>query len=143
MIPLLKATTMKQFSFLSLLTLCVISLYACIAGENRNTIKLNDADNNKTVHATVGQEIILKLVSNESTGYSWAYTDAVGSIIKLLDDKYEVNPKFKDRDGAGGMHTFHFKVEKAGTAELMLVYSRSWEKPPSWQQQYKLTVTAK
>lgn len=123
------------------LLICIAVLSGCAQPPNK-AIELTDADSNKTIEVTTGEEIMLRLTANQSTGYNWVYLDTTQDMIKLVNDNYETDPKFKNANGAGGKHTFHFKAMKPGTSEIHMLYSRSWEKD-AWVQRYKVTVRVK
>lgn len=139
-LPLLSKNTVMK----NLLTLLVIAALAYLlpscAEVKVKAIQLTAADNNKTITATVDTEIVLRLAANSSTGYSWNFKK-LDDGLKLLNDNYETDPRYKDRDGAGGTHTFRFKTVKPGPSEIWLLYYRNSE--DEWAQQYKVTVNVK
>ena len=105
-------------------------------------IVLKDADNNKTIRAKKGDEISLQLSENRTTGYGWNIIAGAGN-AQLLDDRYEVRAHATGMAGVGGIHTFHFKVLKTGKTEIVLIYSRSWEKNDKSARHYNIHILAK
>ena len=85
-------------------------------------------DAEKTITVSVGQEFIIALDSNPTTGYDWeeSYDDSMLSLDEE-ESRYEPDEKAKGLVGAGGTQYFRFKVLKAGNTEITLVYKRSWE----------------
>jgi inhibitor of cysteine peptidase len=79
----------------------------------------------------VGQEFIIALGSNDTTGYSWeaSYDE---SMLELVGGKstYEVDEVGDDVVGAGGTEFFRFLTLAAGETEITLTYERSFEDVP-------------
>jgi inhibitor of cysteine peptidase len=101
---------------------------------------VTEADTNHTVALHVGQELILKLESNRSTGYSWSRADNKDPILTSLGE-----PTYKMGravPGAGGIETWTFRATKVGTEALKLEYRRPWEKkvPPAKTVLFYITV---
>ncbi len=118
-------------------------------------LKLDDSANGKTVSAVVGQEIIIRLKGNVTTGYSWVVGkiegDALGQVgkVKYVSDQ---PPRLvpgrgrrliRHRVGGGGKYVFTFTAKKAGTAKLTLEYKRGWEKDKPAAGTFTLTVAVK
>jgi inhibitor of cysteine peptidase len=76
----------------------------------------------------VGQEFIIALGSNDTTGYSWeaSYDE---TMLELIGGKstYEVDEVGDDVVGAGGTEFFRFLTLEAGETEITLVYAQHWE----------------
>jgi inhibitor of cysteine peptidase len=76
----------------------------------------------------VGQEFIIALGSNDTTGYSWeaSYDE---TMLELIGGKstYEVDEVGDDVVGAGGVELFRFLTLEAGETEITLVYAQHWE----------------
>jgi inhibitor of cysteine peptidase len=83
-------------------------------------------DAGQTINIGVGQEFIIALGSNQTTGYSWqeSYDE---NMLELVAKKYEEAEE--GMVGAGGVEYFRFKTLKAGGTEITLVYKRPWEEP--------------
>ena len=84
------------------------------------------ADNGTKVNAFVGQELVITLEGNPSTGYTWETKDLDTTMFQQVGDATftSSNPNLV---GAGGTQTLTIKALKAGTATLTLVYHRPWE----------------
>ena len=85
------------------------------------SVEITEADDGKTVQATVGDEIVLRLESNASTGYSWKVTkepDPAG----LSDAGHEYEQPDGGVVGAAGQELFMFDAEAVGSAEIALDY---------------------
>ena len=109
----------------------VLPLALMAAGEP--AIFTADSDG-KTLTLQVGERFDVTLPGNFTTGYSWEILQGLGGVVELAGKpSYRSDSKDKNRVGAGGTVTFHFKAAAAGTAELKLVYHQSWirDEPPA------------
>jgi inhibitor of cysteine peptidase len=103
-------------------------------GCNASQINLDDTHNNTQQEVVRGQELIVTLASNPSTGYRWEVAEADKAVLHQVGDaEFKSSaPSNPPLVGAGGTETFRFESIGAGTTTLKLVYHRSWEKdvPP-------------
>jgi inhibitor of cysteine peptidase len=99
-------------------------------------------DNGKTVQLEIGQQIVVRLPSNPTTGYQWS---VIGSMTPLEFSKsdYATDSQAAGRAGAGGTETLRFTAKSAGKAELKLGYARAWEKDVPPAKTFSLTVLVK
>lgn len=76
----------------------------------------------------VGQEFIIALGSNPTTGYSWqaSYDE---SMLELVggEPTYEAEETGDDVVGAGGIESFQFRALEVGETEITLTYAQPWE----------------
>lgn len=105
-------------------------LSACATQPKHNVIveKLTQCP----VQLTNGQNLILNLPSNPSTGYRWAVQDSAGGVLKALGPEVYRNPEDAGIVGAAGVSTWRFQAFAAGTGRLRLTYQQPWapEVPP-------------
>jgi inhibitor of cysteine peptidase len=89
-------------------------------------VNLTASDNREKVTLFAGQELIIQLNGNPSTGYTWEAKDLDATMFKQVG-----GPKFSSSNpnlvGSGGTMTLTFRVLKTGNATLTLVYHRPWE----------------
>lgn len=78
------------------------------------------------IEAKVGQDFVIALPSNPSTGYSWRLARPLHSMLKLQRKRY-IPPKVQ-KIGAGGTEELTFKSVRSGKATIMFEYIRPWEK---------------
>jgi len=93
-------------------------------------ISLNETNNGQDYNVKVGQEFILSLDSNPSTGYVWDFSKSIDNkLLEVQADKaYEPAAAANENIvGQGGRTCWKFKALQAGTAEIELRYSRPWE----------------
>ena len=101
---------------------------------------ITEADAKHKVVLEVGQELMLKLESNRSTGYSWSLTESEHPILTRLGKPiYKVNGTLP---GAGGFETWTLRATKTGRETLRFEYRRPWEKkvPPAKTVLFHITV---
>jgi inhibitor of cysteine peptidase len=88
-------------------------------------------DAGQEINIGVGQEFIIALGSNPTTGYSWqaSYDESLLELIPGPNGQSTYEPKETGDDvvGAGGVEYFHFKALKVGETEITLTYKRPWE----------------
>ncbi len=118
-------------------------------------LELDESANGKTVSATVGQNIIIRLKGNATTGYSWVVGknegDVLGQVgkVKYVSDQPPMpvggrgRKIMRHRVGGGGKYVFTFTAKKAGKAKLSLEYKRGWEKNKPPAKTFTLNVTIK
>ena len=79
-----------------------------------------------------GQNLILSLPSNPTTGYRWSIQDSAGGVLKGLGPEVYRNPEDAGVVGAAGVSTWRFQAFAGGTGRLRLTYQQPWapEVPP-------------
>ncbi len=101
-------------------------------------VVLTAENNGQTINIKKGNEIVVKLEGNATTGYVWSVQD--------LDEQYLQQKGEEDYKsdsnlvGAGGISTFTFKTQQPGQTTLKLVYSRPFEKDTPPEKTFEVTV---
>lgn len=108
-------------------------------------VNLDDTHNATRHELARGQELVITLTSNPTTGYRWEIAEADKAIVRQVGDaEYKSsasgNPPLV---GAGGAETFRFETIGAGTTTLKLVYRRSWETGVPPIKTYTVQVTVR
>ncbi|CAH0251775.1 peptidase inhibitor I42 [Pseudomonas mediterranea] len=108
-----------------------LALLSACATQPKNNVtveKLSECP----VRLNNGQNMILSLPSNPSTGYRWAIQDSAGGVLKALGPEVYRNPEDAGIVGAAGVSTWRFQAFAAGTGRLRLTYQQPWapEVPP-------------
>jgi predicted secreted protein len=114
-----------------LVALCGLASDSVVAGEvsGRKGVVVTERDNGKTVKAAVGEQIVVRLASNPTTGYQWRTGKLDPVHLKpVCESRYE--PPNGHLVGAGGTEVFTFTTLKPGKTRLRLEYVRSWENKP-------------
>jgi inhibitor of cysteine peptidase len=86
-----------------------------------------------------GDEFVVALESNPSTGYSWDAGDNPN--VEFVSSRQVSGAS--DLPGAGGTQELTFKAEKKGSSTLELAYARSFEPgvPPAQTAEFPVNVT--
>ena len=91
-----------------------------------------------TVKVTNGDEFVIALPANPSTGYSWSAGD--NPDVAFVSSRQLAGGS---QPGAGGTQELTFRAEQTGTSTLALAYARSFEPgvPPAKTAKFPVTVT--
>ncbi len=92
------------------------------------------------IEAKVGQDFVIYLPSNPSTGYSWRLVEPLDEMVKLEGHKY-IPPKVQ-KLGGGGTEEWTFKAARSGKATVKLEYLR-FSDESSISERRTFTVLAK
>lgn len=135
---------MRKNVSLGTLVLCnlllLFSITGCTPGGNEPmTAQLTEADNGSTVDVGVGDQIIVTLPENPTTGYLWAVDQVDQAMLTLQASDY-VSSDSPGATGSGGQRTFTFVAEQAGATDLQLKNWRDWEGDSSIVERFSLTV---
>jgi predicted secreted protein len=128
--------------------LFLLSLVCCAFRSVPAPIVLTVADNGKTVIASPGTSIIVRLADNAgSTGYKWSFLTTGKPVVRLQSTKYfapTFAPGSHPRVGAPGVIEFTFVAQHSGDSPLKFVLRRPWEKgvPPAQRFGVVIHVTA-
>ena len=111
------------------------------AHEEARTIPIGAADGGLVVQVAVGDELLLDLEANPSTGYSWVDESVASAAVVAVGE-----PEFiaqSDLIGAAGIMRCRFEAVDVGTAELILAYRRPWETDVEPERWFTVTVVVK
>ena len=127
---------MKKLLVLLVTLILAVCLLAGCGGGAKTYV-----DAEKTITASVGQEFIIALDSNPTTGYDWeeSYDDSMLSLDEE-ESRYEPDEKAEGLVGVGGTQYFRFKALKKGNTEITLVYKRSWEEEIEDEKVFKVNI---
>ena len=103
-----------------------------------STTMLTAAENGTVVEARVGDEIVVRLPENPTTGFLWQIDDRDGP-IELVDDTFGLGAP--GGVGAGGIHEFSFRASAPGSAHVALKHQRPWEPEGTSTSRYTFGVT--
>ncbi len=107
------------------------------------TINLSDKDNGGKVKMEVGQNLILSLKDNPSTGYRWDTVELDESILPLLTRDYKQREAKPGMVGVGGTLTLSFKAIAIGQTTLNLIYARPLSGEDDIADTFSVTVDVK
>ena len=129
---------MKNY-LITILLLCSLVFAGC-------TKEVTNSDNDTNIAGKldlkVGDNFVIRLKSNPTTGYSWSYVDDESGIVKKVSNEYERDQANGNLVGSGGIEVWTFKAIKKGSLILKFQYARPWEKdvPPIEETNYQITV---
>lgn len=101
-------------------------------------------DVSNTIETTAGEEFIITLDGNATTGYEWQLAKPVDdNLVKLIHSEYI--PNKTNLVGSGGKSVWTFKAIRAGKTQIFLKYFRRWEKdtPPAETAAYIVSIHLK
>lgn len=126
----------KWHSILALgLSLLLVSVaLGCASGQPEEY-----TDAGQKIEIGVGDQFIVALESNPTTGYQWE-ADFDGSFLKLVQDEFEPDEVEEGMVGVGGKRRFTFEGLKTGETELTLTYKRSWEEDFAEQKVFVVSI---
>lgn len=129
---------------LQALVLAVATL-SCVAGGGGgggrvapDAVTIDQGAAGSTVHLRQGQELILSLPGNPTTGYRWEELPGAEPVLARLED-----PQYTPAGelvGGGGSYRFSFVARQTGRAPLKLDYRRGFEKDRPPAQSFAVTV---
>lgn len=122
---------------------CELLMLTCgVFAGSEKPLTLTVNDNGKTLSAKVGQDIVISLKGNITTGYSWAVGRVTGDAVAAVGDVvYKTDEHAPGMVGVGGIFTAKFKAAKAGKATVTLEYRRPWEKNQKPAQVFEVSLT--
>lgn len=86
-------------------------------------------DGSGPVALRLGQELVVTLESNPSTGYDWLIDTAPDTAVaeSVGEPSYQATPVASNIVGSGGATSLRFSATGAGTTRVVLRYKRPWE----------------
>jgi inhibitor of cysteine peptidase len=90
-------------------------------------ITLAEADSGKVIEVGPGERVTVRLASNRSTGYSWAFLSSGANALTRLASEYTQVSGADGKPGADGVESWYFQAKVRGQQELHFEYRRPWE----------------
>ena len=89
-----------------------------------------NSENGQSIRVAEAQELVIRLASNPTTGFSWKVAVIDGDHLQQVGEGIfeHADPQMV---GAGGTQVFTFKPKKKGKTTLVLDYVRPWEQKPA------------
>lgn len=126
--------------FLRIISFAALLLCMACSGRQPQPLTLTDADTAEIVSLARNQELVLRLSSNPSTGYSWQATKVPAMLRQVGEAAYAQDAAKPGMTGVGGTEEWRFKAAARGTGILELSYQRPWEKGPAKKRLYNISV---
>ena len=122
-------------------TFCLVLLSAC--AQKPSSVSLEQNQQSKCpLSLHIGQQFILRLPSNPTTGFRWLMRDSATQVLQSLGPEVYSNPEDAGLVGSAGVSTWRFQVFKAGEGQLALTYERPWEVGVVPAQRFDCTLKA-
>lgn len=124
------------------LVVVALAVAGCAAKASALTV---DKDDN-SVTLSEGQELVVKLEGNPSTGFGWVVVDDADGMLEQAGEPTIEEPKTQGSQqivGQAQMQTFTFRTVKTGSATLTMEYKRSWETTVPAERTFSVDVTVK
>jgi inhibitor of cysteine peptidase len=90
-------------------------------------IELSAADSGSRHTVSVGDELLIRLAENPTTGYRWQFSQSGPGALRLVDDRTEPAGSPSPAPGAAAHRVVRFVADRSGDVELLAVERRSWE----------------
>jgi inhibitor of cysteine peptidase len=107
---------------------------AASADDELRSLSLTEADDGKTVTVTKGQNILVKLQANPTTGYKWVVASTDRTFGYPSSDRFTQPRASADTSapvGGGGLQRLTWKtssvLDMVGSHTVKLEYKRPWE----------------
>ena len=106
-----------------------------------SALELLEPHNGGNFTISRGEELVIRLPGNPTTGYLWEVFSNDSTMLRLKGESVFVADA--DRTGAGGQTIFLFVPCGIGPTRLKLVYRRPWERDTLPVQVFEVVVTVK
>ena len=123
-----------------IVTLVLAGLVLC-AGCTGSAVKEYSSPN-QPIEVTIGEQFIIYLESNPTTGYKWEASFDT-EFLKLVKSEYKQNESKPGMVGVCGIEQFLFQGLKAGDTQIKLTYKRPWEQQSADAKVLTFTVKVK
>ncbi|NBF05109.1 peptidase inhibitor I42 [Pseudomonas sp. Fl5BN2] len=114
-------------------------LTACASQPKQNVTVENQSECPLQLHN--GQNLIVTLPSNPTTGYRWAIQDSAGGILRKVSPEVYNNPDDTGLVGSGGHSSWRFQAFASGTGRLLLTYQQPWAPEESPVKAFDCSIT--
>ena len=105
-----------------------LALLSACAQKSTTSLALHQKQQSQcplTLHT--GQQLILRMPSNPTTGFRWLVRDSAANVLQSLGPEVYSNPEDAGLVGSAGVSTWRFEAIQAGEGRLHLTYERPWE----------------
>jgi predicted secreted protein len=108
------------------LILLMVPVWAKEKAKTSNPVEVSSKKIIRTMEVNVGQQFVVELESNPSTGYQWQFADALDiRLLKALSDKNRFEAPLGAQRDTGGKDLWFFKAVGKGKTVIHLKYAKS------------------
>lgn len=94
----------------------------------KSAVTVTANDTGHIIDLARGQELIVRLASNRTTGYGWTLADSAERVLAPQGEpEYVRDPTRFNEVGVGGTEVWRLKATRAGQQTLRFHYRRPWE----------------
>ena len=97
--------------------------------------------NGKEFGIGLGEEFVVELSENPTTGYIWTVSEYISPNISLINSKFFLPREDPHMVGQAGSRIFVFKAIKSGTALLGLGLRRPWGKEDKYADTFSIKLS--
>ena len=106
-------------------------------------IHVTSGDANKEIKAKVGEVIVIEIEGNATTGYRWDEVPGRSdSVLESQGHEYKTRELPVGMVGYGDKAFFRYLVKAPGKTEIVLAYTRPWEKDVPPAQTFNVKINA-
>jgi inhibitor of cysteine peptidase len=106
-------------------------------------VTVSAAQSGTSVALASGQDLVVRLPSNPTTGYRWIYVEPKDAVLRVDGPStFEAAQSAAGAVGAGGTEIWKLAPFKSGQQQLRFEYRRPWEQgvAPAQTATYSVTV---
>lgn len=114
---------MKKRILCTFVLLVILGIVAC----THVTIRKTEEDAGSTVAMNRGDDLLIVLKANPTTGHQWEITAADSTILRHTETAYKPDPVPANIAGGGGKSFIRFEAKAIGRTDVKLIYHRPFE----------------
>jgi inhibitor of cysteine peptidase len=124
---------------LALIVLALVTSAVALPGCGGGSKTYTEQDT--SINAKVGSQLVIELQSNRTTGYQWGLSGTPDpAVVKKISSKYVQPENAQQRLGAGGVEDWTFEAVGKGSTKIDMVYTRSFEQQATPAQSFTFDV---
>jgi predicted secreted protein len=100
-------------------------------------VELRDSGSGGPQTIRVGEEAVIRLSENPTTGYAWELSQSGAGALRVVENRFDPGGA---GIGAAGQRVIRLVGELAGTVEVTLIERRPWESSSGAQQRKTFTI---
>jgi inhibitor of cysteine peptidase len=101
-------------------------------------IQLGESDGDSQRSLAQGEEVVIRLAENPTTGYQWQLSVSGSARLELVEDSLERGAA--GAVGAGGFRVVRYRAQGVGSVQIEALHRRAWEDKPLARRVFRLEV---
>ncbi len=90
-------------------------------------IQLGSSDSGHAITMKTGDQFLVELDANPTTGFTWEVAESDPAILKQIGETEYKSASSTPLAGQGGTQVLRFEAVGSGSTTLKLIYHRPWE----------------